>query len=172
MTRYDFMGPHEIITRHARPRTRGRRTAPLTLSTLPIYQYAKWLDAPFYTVLVEHACPCTVTHNEWACPFWHEWKLLPHYYLFIILDTNFHVIKRYAYLKKRVDFDHETTLHFVLYTSSCTSLTIYVLLPAIFPLLVYNYTLHDTPLGDSMIIMLQCTTKSIPKMYPPCVCGV
>ena len=30
MTRYDFMGPHEIITRHTRPRTRGRRTAPLT----------------------------------------------------------------------------------------------------------------------------------------------
>ena len=29
MTRYDFMGPHEIITRHTRPRTRGRRTAPL-----------------------------------------------------------------------------------------------------------------------------------------------
>ena len=30
MTRYDFMGPHEIITRHTRPRTRGRRTAPLS----------------------------------------------------------------------------------------------------------------------------------------------
>ena len=30
MTRYDFMGPHEIITRHTRPTgTRARRTAPL-----------------------------------------------------------------------------------------------------------------------------------------------
>ena len=35
MTRYDFMGPHEIITRHTRPRTRGRRTAPLTCLSIP-----------------------------------------------------------------------------------------------------------------------------------------
>ena len=34
MTRYDFMEPHEIITRHTRPRTRGRRTAPLINQTL------------------------------------------------------------------------------------------------------------------------------------------
>ena len=35
--RYDFMGPHEIITRHTRPRTCGRRTAPLTTCVLQVY---------------------------------------------------------------------------------------------------------------------------------------
>ena len=36
MTRYDFMGPHEIITRHTRPRRRGCRTAPLRSAVLHI----------------------------------------------------------------------------------------------------------------------------------------
>ena len=51
MRRYDFLGPHEIITRHLRPRTRGRRTAPLNIdivSTIHARSHRVWFISSAY----------------------------------------------------------------------------------------------------------------------------